>query len=496
MTSLAQQLAEITGSAHVLTDPGLLTSYVTDWTGRYYGLACCAVRPGSAAETAAVLRCCAALGVPVVPQGGNTGLVGGSVPAPAGPSSPGPRSPGPRSPGPRSPGSRSPGPRSPVPLSPRPAPVVLSTRRLTALGPVDAIAGQVTAAAGVTIAALREHTARAGFEYGVDLAARDSATVGGTIATNAGGIHTIRYGRTRSQLLGLTAVLADGSVLDDLTGLPAGTAGYDLGQLLAGSEGTLAVITAARLRLWPAEPPAAVLLAGVGGAAAAAELQAQIRAQAPALRAAEYFEAAGLDLVRRVADLPEPLSGWAPAYLLAEIPAAELTDRLSAVLPADTAVALAGPDRARLWAYRERLAEAIATTGVPHKVDVAVPLASLGAFRAELDEAVRYAAGGTDCAVLVFGHIAVGNLHVNVVGPDPADDHVDAAVARLAVAHGGSAAAEHGFGRAKAAWLGWSRPAAEITAMRAIKSALDPAGLLNPGVLFAADDDRRAAGFP
>jgi FAD/FMN-containing dehydrogenase len=453
MTSLARQLAEITGSAQVLTDPGLLAGYVTDWSGRYHGTAACVVRPGSAAEAAAVLRRCAAQGVPVVPQGGNTGLVGGSVPAPAGP-----------------------------------PPVVLSTRRLTALGPVDALAGQVTAAAGVTIAALRAHAASAGFEYGVDLAARDSATVGGTIATNAGGIRAIRYGRTRSQLLGLTAVLADGSVLDDLAGLPAGTAGYDLAQLLAGSEGTLAVITAARLRLWPAEPPAAVLLTGADGTAAAADLQAQIRAEVPGLRAAEYLEAAGLELVRRLSDLPEPLSRGYPAYLLAEIPAdAEVAERLSAVLPPDTAVALDGPGRAGLWAYRERLTEAIATTGVPHKVDVAVPLARLGAFRAELDGVVRDAAGGTGCAVLVFGHIAVGNLHVNVVGPDPGDDHVDVAVARLAVAHGGSAAAEHGVGRAKAAWLGWSRPPAEIAAMRAIKSALDPAGLLNPGVLFAAE---------
>ena len=251
MTSLARQLAEIAGSAHVLTDPGQLAGYVTDWTGRYQGQAACVVRPGSAAEAAAVLRCCAALGVPLIPQGGNTGLVGGSVPAPAGLGSPGP------------------------------APVVLSTRRLTALGPVDAVAGQVTAAAGVTIAALRSQAGQAGFEYGVDLAARDSATVGGTIATNAGGIRAIRYGRTRSQLLGLTAVLADGSVLDDLAGLPAGTAGYDLSQLLAGSEGTLAVIMAARLRLWPAEPAAAVLLAGVRGAAEAAELQAEIGAAGP-----------------------------------------------------------------------------------------------------------------------------------------------------------------------------------------------------------------------
>lgn len=466
MTSLARQLAEITGSAHVLTDPGLLASYVTDWTGRYQGTAACVVRPGSAAEAAAVVRCCTARGVPLIPQGGNTGLVGGSVPAPAGPRWPGP------------------------------VPVVLSTRRLTALGPVDAVAGQVTAGAGVTIAALRAQAGQAGFEYGVDLAARDSATVGGTIATDAGGIRAIRFGRTRAQLLGLTAVLADGSVLDDLAGLPAGTSGYDLSQLLAGSEGTLAVITAARLRLWPAEPPAAVLLTGVRGAAEAAELQAEIRAQAPGLRAAEYLEAAGLDLVRRLADLPEPLGRRPPAYLLAEIPAADVTERLSAVLPPDTVVALDGPARAGLWAYRERLTEAIATTGVPHKVDVAVPLARLGPFRAELDGAVRDAAGGADCTVLVFGHIAVGNLHVNVVGPDPGDDQVDVAVARLAVAHGGSAAAEHGVGRVKAAWLRWSRPPAELTAMRAIKSALDPASLLNPGVLLAADGGGGAGGPP
>jgi FAD/FMN-containing dehydrogenase len=460
MTSLARQLAEITGGAHVLTDPGLLAGYVTDWSGRYRGTAACVVRPGSGAEVAGVLRCCAAAGVPLVPQGGNTGLVGGSVPAAAA----------------------------------APAPVVLSARRLTALDPVDAVAGQVTAAAGVTIAALRAHAAAAGFEYGVDLAARDSATVGGTIATNAGGIRAVRYGPTRAQLLGLAAVLADGSVLNSLSGLAAGTSGYDLTQLIAGSEGTLAVITAARLRLWPAEQAAIVALAGVDGLAGAALLHAELRAHAPGLRAAEYFEAAGLDLVRGLADLPQPLSRRYPGYLLAEIPAGDAERLAAAALPADTAVAQDSRGQAALWAYRERLTEAIAVTGVPHKVDVAVPQAKLAAFRAELDGAVRQAAGGADAAVLVFGHIGVGNLHVNVVGPDPADEAVDLAVGRLAVAHGGSPAAEHGIGRAKAGWLGWSRPAAEIAAMRAIKSALDPAGLLNPGVLVAANPSP-ASGF-
>jgi FAD/FMN-containing dehydrogenase len=455
VTGLAAELVGITGRAHVLTDADQQAGYLTDWTRRYHGTASCVVLPGSADEVAGVILCCAARGVPVVPQGGNTGLVGGSVP----------------------------------PAGARRAPVVLSTRRLTSLHPADVLAGQVTAGAGVTIARLRAAAAASGLEYGVDLAARDSATVGGTIATNAGGIHTIRYGPTRAQLLGVAAVLADGSVLNDLSGLAAASTGYDLTQLLAGSEGTLAVLTAARLRLWPAEPAAAVLLAGATGIGAAAELLAEVRAHVPAVRAAEYFEAAGLDLVRRSAGLPAPLRHGHAGYLLAELPGPALdSQRLAAVaLPPDTAVAQDSRGRAALWAYRERLTEAIASAGIPHKIDVAVPAGALGAFRADLDEAVQAAAAaGQDPQVIVFGHLGVGNLHVNVLGPDPADDAVDVAVARLAVRHGGSGAAEHGIGRAKSGWLSWSRPAAQIAAMRAIKTALDPAGLLNPGVIFPA----------
>ncbi|HEY7144726.1 MAG TPA: FAD-binding oxidoreductase [Streptosporangiaceae bacterium] len=463
MTSLARDLARITGGAHVLTDPDLMAGYLTDWTRRYRGDAACVVRPGTAAQVAEVLRYCAARSVPVVPQGGNTGLVGGSVPPRAG-------------------------------AAAGPLPVLLSARRLTALGPVDPVAGQVTAGAGVTIARLRAHAAAAGLEYGVDLGSRESATVGGTIATNAGGIHVIRYGKTRAQLVGLTAVLPDGSVLGDLAGLAAGTAGYDLTQLLAGSEGTLAVITAARLALWPAASPAAVLLAGAGGIEAAAATAAAIRARVPGLLAAEYFEAAGLDLVRRHAGLPRPLSRDYPAYLLAEIPgpAGDL-DWLAEVLPDDVAVAMQARDRAALWAYRERLTESISAAGVPHKVDVAVPPASLGAFRAGLDDAVLAAAGGAAASTVVYGHIGVSNLHVNVLGPDPADTAVDAAVARLVVAHQGSPAAEHGVGRAKTDWLSWSRPPGEVGALRAVKAALDPAGLLNPGVLVPAA--QAASGF-
>lgn len=446
----------------MLTTPDMMASYVTDWTRRYGGRATCVVRPASTSEVAEVVRACARRGVPIIPQGGNTGLVGGSVPAS-------------------------------VPAAGEPSPVIVSAARLTSLTAVDTVAAEVTAGAGVTIARLHAHASAAGLRYGVDLASRDSATVGGTIATNAGGIHTVRYGPTRAQVTGLTAVLADGQVIDGVPGTASVTAGYDLAQVLAGSEGTLAVITAARLRLRPAEPAAAVVLAGVTGIAAAAGLYARIRQQLPDLLAVEYFDAAGLDLVLRATGQPRPLSASYPGYLLAEIAGQQGAvdpDRLAAAgVPDDSALAAGRHDQRVLWAYRELMGEAIAAAGVPHKVDVSVPGGALGEFTSEVDEVVRAAArraapGGPEPVVTVFGHIGVGNLHVNVLGPDPASTEVDEAVARLAARYGGSVAAEHGIGRAKTGWLSWSKSAAEISAMRAIKSALDPAGLLNPGVLI------------
>jgi FAD/FMN-containing dehydrogenase len=459
MGNLLADLSAITGPAHVLAEPDVVAGYATDWTRRYPGVATCVVSPGSTAQVAEVVGACAGYGARIIPQGGNTGLVGGSTP-------------------PARPGERD--------------CVILSARRLTGLEPVDPRSSQVTAGAGVTIAELARHAAASGLRYGVDLASRDSATVGGTIATNAGGIHTIRYGPTRAQVAGLIAVLADGSVVGDMSGLTAGSNGYDLAQLLTGSEGTLGVITRARLLLRPADPAAGVLLAGTAGLAAAADLLGLIRAAVPDLLAAEYIDAAGLALVRRAAGLPAPAPASYEGYLLVELAgAAGRLDGLAAVpLPADTAVALDARGMAGLWAYREWLTEAIAAAGIPHKVDVAVPIGELGAFCAGLGAAVRGAAprGGKPPQVIVFGHLGVGNLHVNVLGPDPADTSVDEAVARLAAAHGGSAAAEHGIGRVKTGWLAWTRSAAEIAAMRSIKTALDPAGVLNPGVLLPMEN--------
>jgi len=445
---LADALAAVVGSTHVLVDPGVTAPYGTDWTRRYHGAVTCVVRPGTTDEVAAVLHVCGVHGHAVVPQGGNTGLVGGSVPGPEGA-------------------------------------VVLSTQRLSRLDPVDAVDAAVTAGAGVTIAALHEAARGAGLEYGVDLASRASATVGGTIATNAGGIHTIRYGTTRAQLLGIEAVLADGTVLTRLGGVRADNTGYDLTQLLAGSEGTLGVITAARLRLVPPDPPGVTVLAGVAGPGAAVDLLAQVRQRVPAVRAAELMEPAGVALVRRLTGLPAPLAGDPRAYLLVDAAAAEEdVARLSGLAALDrAAVALDPSRRDALWAYRERHTEAIAAAGIPHKLDIALPLAALDAFRSRLDGAVAHAAPGTACQVVVFGHIGVGNLHVNVLGPIEDDDRVDQAVLRLAVAHGGTISAEHGIGRAKRPYLHLDRSGAEIAAMTAIKRALDPRGMLNPGVL-------------
>jgi FAD/FMN-containing dehydrogenase len=213
LTPVAAAFEEIVGREHVLTDPEIVASFVVDWTGRFRGRTDAVVRPGSVSEVAAIVAVCRDRRIALTLQGGNTGLVGGAVP-----------------------------------LS---GEIVLSLTRLSSLGELDAVAGQVTVGCGVTVGALQRAAAAAGWAYGVDLASRDSATVGGTIATNAGGLRVLRYGDTRAQLLGVEAVLGDGSVISHLGGLWKDNTGYDLAGLLCGSEGTLGVVTAARLALFP-----------------------------------------------------------------------------------------------------------------------------------------------------------------------------------------------------------------------------------------------------
>ena len=307
------------------------------------------------------------------------------------------------------------------------------------------------------------------------------------IATDAGGIHALRYGSMRRQVVGIEAVLADGTVVRQRAGGTA-PAGVDLVSLLSGSEGTLAVITGARLRLVPVLPERATALVALDDVAAAVAATAHARARLPELEAVELVDAACLALAASRAGQPVPFDGPGPVLLLETASTRPMLDDLSAALQSmpgmrDAVVAADGPGRRRLWALREGVTEAISSVGIPHKLDVGLPLGSLAAFVEALEPTVAGVDG--DARVFVFGHLALGNLHVNVTGPAPEDERVDDAVLRLVVDHGGSIAAEHGIGRAKARWLGLARSPEELAVQAAIKRALDPGGLLNPGVLDA-----------
>lgn len=445
-------LTAVVGADHVLVDDDVRAPYETDWTGRFRGRARMVVRPADTGEVAGAVRACADAGVPVVAQGGNTGLVGGGVPA----------------------GGE----------------VVLSLARLTELGPVDALAGSVVTGAGVTLAALQSHAAAADLAFPVDLAARDTATVGGLVATNAGGVQVLRYGSMRAHVLGVEAVLADGRVVSHLAGLAKDNTGYHLPSLLAGSEGTLAIVSRVCVRLVPALPARVTGLLAVATTGDALAVLSRLRSRLPSLEAAEVCYADGMALVTAHTGLSLPLRAAHPCYLLVECAAQrDPTDELAEILDGvpevvDAAVATDPPGRRALWAYRERHTEAVAALGVAHKLDVSVPLGALAAF----ETAVRRRIGEVAPAArtVLWGHLGDGNLHVNVVGPDPEDPAVDDAVLGLVTQMGGSISAEHGIGRTKTGWLTAVRGETDLAVMRALKTALDPDGLLNPGVLFAA----------
>jgi FAD/FMN-containing dehydrogenase len=294
----------------------------------------------------------------------------------------------------------------------------------------------------------------------------------------------------RQRLGGFEAVLADGSVLRRLPGMAKDNTGYDLGGLLAGSEGTLAVITEVRLRLVPRLDRRAVAVIGFDDAMAAVRAGSGIRRRLPSVLALELFTDAGLELVMRHAGVAAPLSQRCACYLLVEVGAADadVTDQLVSALDAlgVAEVAVVADDEAgrhRLWQLRERHTEVINAEGVPHKLDVSVPPDRFAELVERAPTAV--AAADPDARTIPYGHVGDGNLHVNVLGPDPHDPAVDDAVLGLVLELGGSVAAEHGIGVAKVDWLVRDRGAAAVEAMRAIKRAWDPRGVLNPGVLFS-----------
>lgn len=438
------------GARSVVTDPEITASHGTDWTGRFVAPPPVVVRPSSAAEVEAVVAAGRAHGVALVAQGGNTGLVGGATPLDG--------------------------------------EAVVDLRALDAVTDVDPLGGQLTAGAGVTIAAVQAAATAAGWAYGVDWAARDTATVGGSIATDAGGLRFVRHGGTRRQLLGVAAVFGSGLVVEHLPLVEKDNTGYDLGALLCGSEGTLGLVTSARLRLVAPPRPAATALVGfdrLDDAVAAASL---LRRHVAGLEAVELVLRDGVALVRTVTGLAAPLAADPAVLLLVEVsddrdPAAALVDAvagLSGVV--DAAVADGGPRRAQLWRYREEHTNAINTLGAPHKFDVTLPASELAGFVADAPALVQAVAPGA--RTWLFGHAADGNVHVNVTGLAADDETVAEAVLTEVAARGGSISAEHGIGRAKRSWLHLARSDGDRAAMASIRAALDPDGICNPHVLL------------
>jgi FAD/FMN-containing dehydrogenase len=438
-TVVVEQLAAVVGAAHLSTDPDVLDARCVDWTGRYRGRATALVRPGNAGEVAAVLAVCRDARVYVTVQGGRTSLVAGTVP--------------------------------------EHDDVLLSTERLTALGEADRAEGRIRVGAGVTLARVQDVAAAAGLLVGVDLASRESATIGGMAATNAGGLHTVRYGAMREQVTGLEVALPDGSVLQRHSGVRSDNTGYDLPSLLVGSEGTLGVITEVDLRLRPVPTHRVTALCGF------ADLDTLVTA-ARTLR--EIPNIAALELIDgRAAELGLSLPVAGAWLLLVELAGdTEQTSLLAdalADLPmrGEPVVGVDPGDQQRLWRLRESLTETIARFGPPLKFDVALPLSEISRFAA----AARDIAGrGT---TILFGHIGEGNLHLNILGCDQSGEAaLYGPMMDLIGASGGNVSSEHGVGSRKRDYLSMSRGQADISAMRRIKAAFDPTGYLNAAVLF------------
>ena len=446
---LASELREHVGDKYVLGSPDEKAPYLTDRSGRLTGAAQVVVLPGDTGEVAAAVACCERHGVSVVPQGGNTGLAGGGVPES---------------------GS-----------------VVISLERLRDVAPVDPYTSTVIAGAGVTLAELDDHVGGAGLFFPIDHAARSAATVGGTIATNAGGALAWRFGMARSCVVAVEVVLAGGRVLTGLDRPLKNNSGLDLTGLMCGSEGTLGVVTRARLRLVPASPRRVTALLPLSALSEIAQVFAGLRDRCPSLLAVDFMSAEALDLVRSFADLPAaPFD--APIYLCVECGAVEdPTDQLGAALSdlglMKNAVAQDGEGRRRLWAYRELLNDAVTASG-GHKMDIALPLTGLGDFLTAVNDQVSEIA--PSARTVWFGHAGDGNVHLNVLDGHEHRDAIEERVYKKVAAAGGSISAEHGIGRLKTRWLDLARSQEEIDAMRSIKQALDPHGMMNPGVMFTS----------
>lgn len=449
MTLLAQ-LAAIVGAGHVTTDPDVLAGRVVDHTGRYRGRAQALVRPGNDAEVAAVLRACRDAGAYVTVQGGRTSLVAGTVPE-----------------------------RDDI---------LLSTERLSTVGAVDAAERRIRVGAGATCAAVQHAAAAAGLVFGVDLASRDSATVGGMASTNAGGLRTVRYGNMREQILGLEVALPDGSLVRRHSQVRSDNTGYDLTSLFVGAEGTLGVITGLDLRLYPAPAHRVTAVAGFDNLDALIATGRRFR-DMDGIAALELVDARGSALTAEHLGVAAPVDGnW---QLLIEMAGdSDQTELLASALEdaemvGEPAVGMDVSASQRLWQVRESIGEILGWYGPPLKFDVSLPLSKIHEFT---DRAVALVTEHAPEAIpVLFGHIGEGNLHLNLVRCNVSGETEHAlytAMMTLIADCGGNVSSEHGVGTRKRDYLTMSRTDADIAAMRTVKAAFDPTGYLNPAVLL------------
>ncbi|WP_434626874.1 FAD-binding oxidoreductase [Pseudomonas sp. Z1-29] len=465
-----QSIEHVVGAAGVVRDPALMASYLTDWRNAYQGQAALVVRPATTEEVAAVMRLCHDARVALVPQGGNTGLCGGSIPDASG------------------------------------SQVVLSLTRMKRIREIDLANETITVEAGVILQQLQEVASQAGRLFPLSLGAEGSCSVGGNLATNAGGTAVLRYGNMRELTLGLEVVLPDGRIWNGLRGLRKDNTGYDLKHLFIGSEGTLGIITAAVLKLFPATCSTATAWVALPSPQAAVDLIGHVRSLcADRLTGFEMMSRQSLDFVLdHVAGCSDPLETKHPWYALIElrdtVPDAPLTLLLENGLAhafeqgwvIDAVLASSQAQAAALWALREGISEAQNHEGPSLKHDISVPVSRIPEFIERTDKALQQDFPGV--RIVSYGHMGDGNLHYNISKPiSDADASFKArehaimqVIYRMTSTFNGSISAEHGLGQAKPHAAAQFKDPLEIELMRAIKHTLDPAGLMNPGKVFTA----------
>ncbi|MEX2240837.1 MAG: FAD-binding oxidoreductase [Burkholderiales bacterium] len=442
---LQSAFAALIGGQNVLTEPRDTASYTRDWRKQYGASAECVLRPASTAEVAALVGLCAREGIAVVPQGGNTGLSGGSVPS----------------------GAR--------------REVVLSLSRLNRIRSIDVLNDTLTAEAGCVLAEVQQAADAAGRLFALSLAAEGSCQIGGNLSTNAGGVNVLRYGNAREQVLGLEVVLSDGRVWDGLRALRKDNSGYDLKQLFLGAEGTLGVITAAVLKLHPKPAAQASAWIGLASPVHAVELLAHLRTHlGERISAFELVSRRCLEAVLAHDEATrDPLPHAHAWYVLAQFDLALEPETLAAAPQVeDAALASSTAQSAALWRIRETIPEA-QFANVKH--DVSVPVSKVPELIARAEAALQARFPGAP--LYVFGHIGDGNIHFNV--GDAAllarREEVNRVVYGVVAALGGSISAEHGLGQMKREEIRRHKGALELELMRALKRALDPQDLMNPG---------------